>query len=138
VDPATSSTDASGEASTLWTVGTTAGDPQAAQAAATGVSGTVEFTATAEADVPPPANAEVSVVDNSFDPEAVTLATGGTVTWTWGGTVDHNVTFSSGPSSPSQTTGTFERTFNDTGVFDYQCSIHGSSMSGTITVVAPS
>ena len=137
VDPTTSSTDASGNASTTWTLGPTAG-AQSAEATASGVTGTVSFAATAEAEVPPPTNAEVSVLDNSFDPEAATVATGGTVTWTWGGAVDHNVTFSSGPSSPTQTTGTFERTFNDTGVFDYQCSIHGSSMSGTITVVAPS
>ncbi len=59
------------------------------------------------------------------------------MTWVWRGTVEHNVTFLSGPSSPSQTDGSFSRTFDGYGDYDYLCTIHGPSTSGTIVVMSP-
>jgi plastocyanin len=95
----------------------------------------VTFTATGTVPPPPPPiQADVSVDDNFFDPSTQRIAAGGTVTWTWEGLVDHNVTFSTGPNSPTQASGTFDRTFPTVGSFDYSCTIHGASMSGTITV----
>lgn len=77
--------------------------------------------------------------DNTFSPEDVTVDEGGTVTFTWdGGT--HNVSFDDGPMS--ETTGevgtTFSRTFDEAGTFDFVCTIHPTTMSGTVTVEAAS
>jgi plastocyanin len=76
----------------------------------------------------------ISVLDNRFDPTATTVTPGTTVTWTWGGRVDHNVTFDDGAASGSKSTGNYQRTFNTAGTFSYHCTIHGAAMSGTITV----
>ena len=72
--------------------------------------------------------------DNFFNPTSQRVAVGGTVTWTWAGQIGHNVTFSSGMNSSTQSAGTFDRDFPDAGAFDYLCTIHGASMSGTIVV----
>ena len=69
---------------------------------------------------------------------SVTIAVGGTVTWTWSaGAVTHNVTFQTAgaPSNVSNTSsGSFPRTFNSAGTYQYVCTIHGASMSGSVTV----
>lgn len=80
--------------------------------------------------------ANVSVVDNAFQPSAANVAAGGTVRWTWNGSASHNVTFddASVGNSATQTNGTFERTFADAGDFTYYCTIHGRAMSGTVRV----
>jgi plastocyanin len=72
----------------------------------------------------------VDVVDNSFIPETVTTSRGSTVTWTWRGGAQHNVTFEDGTgSSATQTTGTLDRTFSAAGTFRYRCTIHSSSFT---------
>jgi plastocyanin len=134
VAPTSSTTDNSGNASTTWTLGASAG-ANFVEASSSGIAGSpVEFTATGVEDTPPPTQANVSVQDNTFVPASSTIAEGGQVTWTWAGAVDHNVTFATGPNSGDQTSGTFSRTFSTAGSFPYQCTIHGSSMSGTVTV----
>lgn len=133
VSPATSATGADGTASTVWTLGPTAGANRL-QAAVAGATGSpVAFSATGVGGTLP-TQAAVTVRDNSFDPSTTNLAVGGTITWTWAGAVDHNVTFSTGPNSVDQTSGTFSRDFPTAGTFGYQCSIHGSSMSGNVVV----
>jgi len=132
VSPATSTTDGSGNASTSWTLGPAAG-PNALQASVAGATGSpITFTATAIDDVAPPMTAAVSVVDYAFNPSGRTIAAGGTVTWTWNGSDQHNVTFSDA-ASPTQASGTFMKTFATAGSFPYQCTLH-SGMNGTITV----
>ena len=86
---------------------------------------------------PPPSARSVDVQDNQFVAAAVRVARGGTVRWTWRGGNPHNVTFTGGPASATQASGTFERTFDAAGTYSYHCTIHGQSMSGTVTVVAP-
>lgn len=82
---------------------------------------------------PVPAN-EVRVQNNSFSPALRTVAAGTMVTFRWSASANtHNVTFADGPASPSQSSGTFTRTFAVAGSFAYQCTIH-SGMNGTITV----
>ena len=104
------------------------------RASVTGASGSpVSFTATGEAGGPPPSTASVNVADFSFNPDATTIAVGGQVTWTWTGSAPHNVTFSTGTNSVTQSAGTFSRTFDAAGAFGYQCTVH-PSMQGTITV----
>lgn len=62
------------------------------------------------------------------------MPAGTVVTWTWGGGVRHNVTFDDGAASATQLTGTYTRTFSSVGAFKYHCTIHGSAMSGVITI----
>lgn len=133
VNPTTSTTDADGLASTTWTLGPSAG-ANTVQAAVSGATGSpVSFSATGTAG-PPPNQASVTVGDFFFDPNATTIALGGQVTWTWAGSAQHNVTFSTGSNSATQAAGTFQRTFNTAGSFPYQCTLHPASMQGTITV----
>ena len=134
VSQATSATGADGLASTTWTLGPDAGN-NTLQASSSGATGSpVTFTATGEAAGPPPASASVNVGDFFFDPTATTIAVGGQVTWNWSGSAQHNVTFASGANSATQAAGTFSRTFAAAGTFPYQCTLHPSSMQGTITV----
>jgi plastocyanin len=81
---------------------------------------------------------QISVGDNFFDPPSTTLAPGTTVTWTWNGSgsVGHNVTFDNSAigNSTTQTSGTFQKTFNTAGTFNYHCTVHGTGMSGTIVI----
>lgn len=133
VDPTSSTTDGSGNASTTWTLGPSEG-ANTVQASSSGVTGSpVTFQATGEDNAAPPLQAAVSVVDFEFDPSSSTIAAGGEVTWTWGGSVDHNVTFATGTNSATQTAGTFSRTFATAGSYPYQCTIH-PGMDGTIIV----
>ena len=88
----------------------------------------------------PGTEADISVADNAFSPSALTVDVGATVTWEWTGGSPHNVTWV-GPGAPAasatQTTGTYERTFDAAGSYDYYCTIHGtatSGMRGTVTV----
>jgi plastocyanin len=104
-------------------------------------------------DPPPPSPNTVNVADNSFNPTAVTVSPGTTVTWKWAVCSDdgsggyggygsttcstHNVTFDdgSGEASQSQDAGQYSRTFTAPGTYKYHCSIHGASvMSGEIVV----
>ena len=90
-----------------------------------------------EPSIRPPATAGVNVQDNQFVATTVRVQAGGTVRWTWQGNNPHNVTFAGGPASSTQTEGSFERAFATAGTFSYLCTVHGQSMSGTVTVVAP-
>lgn len=94
----------------------------------TGPSGTTTGTTTTSTT-----NA-IGVRDNSFSPGATTVAAGTTVTWTWSGANPHNVTFDDGTKSTTQSSGTFQRSFATPGAYPYHCTIHGASMSGTVTV----
>jgi len=74
-----------------------------------------------------------------FSPTNITVAPNGTVTWSWNsGGVAHDVTFQDGSNSGPKSSGTFQKTFPTAGTFSYICSIHGSVMSGTVTVSSSS
>jgi plastocyanin len=77
---------------------------------------------------------EVSIGDNFFDPEAVTVKVGTTVKWTNEGQTAHTVTeensFDSGSLEPGAE---FEQTFDEAGSFEYVCTIH-AGQSGQVTV----
>jgi plastocyanin len=78
---------------------------------------------------------DVLVQNNRFEPGALQVEPGTTVVWAWAsGGVQHNVTFADDVASGTQGSGTFERTFPTAGDYPYLCTIHGPSMSGTITV----
>lgn len=76
---------------------------------------------------------QITVKDDFFDPEATTVPVGTTVTWTWNASGQHNVTFNTGPSSNTQASGSFSRTFAAAGSFAYNCTIH-PGMTGEIKV----
>ena len=69
---------------------------------------------------------------------------GATVQWAWNSCTgdaysgqmctSHSVTFDDGTTSPTQDQGTFNRTFNAAGTYNYHCLVHGAAMSGSITV----
>ena len=131
-------TGSNGVASVTRTLGPSTGT-QTDTARVNGLTGSpVVFTATAT----PPA-AAVSLVNNSFSPSSLTIASGTTVTWTWNCNPcnAHNVHSTSGPASfnSGNTTAvngtTFSFTFTTAGSYTYQCDVHfASGMTGTITV----
>jgi plastocyanin len=132
-------TDATGTSAVGVVLGATEG-PITITATSVGLSGSpVTFTATAAP--PGPVSANVSVVNNSFQPSSLTVAAGTTVTWTWAPTaVNHNVaptppgTEPPGSGPPSSAPDTYSYQFNTPGTYRYFCEVHGSSMSGTIIV----
>jgi len=88
------------------------------------------------ADLLPGMTASVTIDDFFYAPQEVVVSRGGTVTWTWRGAASHTATADDGATfvSPEQTTGTFSHTFTAAGSFPYHCQVHGTSMSGTVTV----
>ena len=78
------------------------------------------------------AGSSVAVVDNDFEPATLRVKVGQEVTWSWEGDNPHDVTFDDFASTV-QTSGRFTHTFDETGTFDYVCTVH-SGMRGTIEV----
>ncbi|MEN8376593.1 MAG: plastocyanin/azurin family copper-binding protein [Gemmatimonadota bacterium] len=88
-------------------------------------------------DEGPTQTTSVSVLDNRFAPPANAIAPGATVTWSWGGSNPHNVTFDDDAigNSSTQTGGSFQKAFADAGEYTYFCTVHGRSvMSGRVVV----
>ena len=86
------------------------------------------------------ADANVNVSDFVFSPSIVTINQGESVTWHWvSGT--HTIHSDSSPqawaeAASSSTNQLFSHIFSVAGTYPYHCTIHGSSMSGTITVLS--
>lgn len=102
-------------------------------------SGDADMT-TAPTPPPPTAANAVDVRDNLFDPSAVNAAVASTVTWTWRGAAQHNVTFEDGQgSSTTKVSGSHQRAFAAAGTYRYRCTIHSSNFtSGMVgSVVVP-
>jgi halocyanin-like protein len=74
----------------------------------------------------------------AFAPAAVRVGTGTTVTWEWTGQGGaHNVVAEDGAFDSGETmnTGTFEHTFEESGIYTYYCTPHkGVGMKGAIVV----
>lgn len=89
----------------------------------------------------------VTVASFKFEPAAVTVAQGGSVTWTQGtSAAPHNVQFTEQPAGaesyempaqPQSTPWTARRTFTVPGTYRYVCRQHTSQMQGTVTVTGP-
>lgn len=80
----------------------------------------------------------VSSHNGSRNPAVDTIAVGGTVTWTWAGSLPHSVESmgsSSFTSSDVKTgSGSYAVKFTTPGTYQYDCAVHGTAMTGTIVV----
>jgi plastocyanin len=97
---------------------------------------TVALAASAHA-VEASAPVRVGIVDRAYQPTALTVGLGQTVTWTNESFGPHTVTsvdglFDSGKLNP---TNTFSVTFSKAGTYDYKCTIH-PTMQGSVLVLA--
>ena len=136
VNPAQSTTNASGVATTIDSISSTI---QTVSASFPGIQSAVTFTEIGSA---PPTTPGVSVTNTAFTPRDTAVKIGGTVTWTWNsGTILHSVTYTGGPAplpanSPTQGgVTTFSTTFPTLGRYTYRCSVHPTLMTGSVTVV---
>jgi plastocyanin len=84
-----------------------------------------------------PFTGTIQVKDNFFSPSSATISVGDSVTWHWNGG-SHSVTSKAASTftfdSGVKTSGTFGFRFHSAGTALYFCTVHGNSMSGTITV----
>lgn len=99
--------------------------------------GTVIVRGSAPSEGPPPLSSTVTLIDESFQPPALEVAVGATVTWeNIDGDDDHTVTATEGAfnSGILPAGSAFEHTFDAPGTFDYFCAIH-PEMTGTVSVV---
>jgi amicyanin len=90
--------------------------------------------APSDTTAPAAAPGKVSIANFAFDPAALTVKSGSTVTWTNNDVVAHTVTFTDVANSPTLNRGDkFSRTFTKAGTYSYICSIH-PFMHGTVVV----
>lgn len=89
------------------------------------------------------ATADVSVYNFGFNPSTVSLEPGDSVRWTWnsGGTPHSVVEGTPGAAgatwcATSTSPNTCTKTFSTLGTYSYFCSVHPSSMRGTVKVLA--
>jgi plastocyanin len=87
----------------------------------------------AAADTTPVKTGEVVAKDTRFNPAAVEVPAGTTVTWRFeDGTVPHNVK-GDGFESKIQSSGTYWHRFDAPGTYAYRCTLHGG-MKGRVVV----
>jgi plastocyanin len=87
------------------------------------------------AEAAPVKTGEVVAKDLRFDPPAVEVPAGTTVTWRFeDGDVPHNVK-GDGFASENQTSGTFQHRFDKAGTYPYRCTLH-PGMKGRVVVAA--
>src|SRR6266487_1092737 len=132
ITPAQNTTGAAGTATAQRTLGAGTG-AQTATATASGLPGTPQVTFTTTAQL----TASITIADNSFSPSDVTVPLHTTVTWSWTGVNTHNVTFTAA-GAPTHianlTSGSLGRTFDTAGTFNFHCTIHPGTMTGSVTV----
>ena len=69
-----------------------------------------------------------------FEPPAITVDTGSTVTWTNHDEFTHNVTFDGEAALVMKPGESVTRVFADAGTFAYMCSLHPTEMRGSVVV----
>ena len=93
-----------------------------------------------EPSLPSSSLARVSAVDNTFQPEHISMRAGTEVTWTNDGRNDHNVIPVEGNGWGVATDGfhagdTYRYVFTEPGTYRYYCSLHGTAEAGMVGVV---
>jgi len=82
----------------------------------------------------PAATNTVVMKDSEFRPNHVSVAAGTAVSWRNDDAFEHNVVFAEGRASETLLGGgSYQRTFDEAGTFDYECTIH-PGMVGRVTV----
>ena len=76
---------------------------------------------------------EVDLVDSRFTPASIVVPAGTTVTWHWTDDEDHDVWFEDGEGTAVRSTGTWSRTFTESGAYRYTCRLH-LFMDGRVVV----
>ena len=84
--------------------------------------------------------ATVQALDNTFRDPDIQVQPGTTVTWTNDGRNEHDVLPVEGDDwgvevEAFQPGATYQHTFTDPGVYDYYCSIHGTTTEGMVGAV---
>jgi plastocyanin len=84
------------------------------------------------------ASLTVSTGDNFYSPASVSISVGDTITWKNSGAAQHSATaedgsFDTGIFGPGQSR---SQSFDAAGTFSYFCTVHGTSQSGTVRVLA--
>ncbi len=72
-----------------------------------------------------------------WSPSKVTIAVGGTVTWTWSEPVQpHNIVGNNFPLGPTdfKKADTVSHTFTSAGTYTFTCETHPDTMKGTVVV----
>ena len=88
-----------------------------------------------EPSVAPGDGPRVAVRSAEFEPAAVKIAAGDTVTWAFEDrALSHNVVGDSF-KSPLKKSGTYRHTFAEPGTFEYRCTLH-PTMKGKVEVAA--
>lgn len=82
----------------------------------------------------------VQALDNTFRAQNIQVQPGATVTWTNDGRNEHDVLPSEGDGwgvevEDFQPSDTYAYTFEEPGIYDYYCSIHGTTTAGMIGTV---
>jgi plastocyanin len=133
ITPPQNTTAANGTASAQRTLGAGTGD-QTATATASELPATPLVTFTTNAQI----ITTIDIADNSFSPTTVTIPLNTVVRWSWTGVNTHNVTFTAANGVPAdignRTSGAVDRTFGTAGTFQFHCTIHPTSMTGSVTV----
>ena len=81
---------------------------------------------------------DVTALDNSWNPDSVTITPGSTVKWTNKGKLDHNIIPNGGDTKFGVDTANFgpgkthEFTFAKAGEYKYYCSLHGTADAGMV------
>lgn len=70
---------------------------------------------------------------SAFQPETIKVGVGETVTWKWREKVSHNIVGEGGIDKKVADNGTYARTFDKKGTFDYRCTVH-PGMDGSVVV----
>jgi plastocyanin len=87
----------------------------------------------AAADATPVKTSEVVAQDVRFNPAAIEVPAGTTVTWKFeDGAVPHNVK-GDGFESRTQSSGTYRHRFDTPGTYAYRCTLH-SGMKGRVVI----
>jgi plastocyanin len=90
---------------------------------------------TTEASSGAPVAATILLQPATFKPEDVTIKPGETVRWKWAGGVQHDVE-GDGFESKLMSKGQFDHTFDAEGEYPFKCTVHPTTMKGTVTVKA--
>ena len=78
-----------------------------------------------------------STRNGTTNPAIDTVAVGGSITWTFVGSLPHSVESRGPPVFPGSdimTSGTHVVTFKRAGTYEYDCAVHGSAMTGRVVV----